>query len=520
MKKLPIAVSSFEVMRSADYYYVDKTKLLGELNDQGRYFFLSRPRRFGKSLLLDTLHQLFAGKREFFHGLHIEPNWDWSVSYPVIRIDFGSGTLKSPSELDEKIDEILKHNANRLKIGTQANTSSGMFAEIIEGCVEQYGEKVVVLIDEYDKPILDNIENEPVAQAMREGLKNLYSVLKTQDVHLRFVFMTGVSKFSKVSLFSGLNQLQDISLIPKYATICGYTQQDLQTVFAEALAGVDWAKLKQWYNGYNFLGEPVYNPYDILLFLSADQSYRNYWFETGSPSFLLKLFKQQQYFLPNLEAPEVGEEILNSFDVERINPLTLLYQSGYLTIQHTLERRGHLRFVLGVPNEEVKVSLAEHLIGGYLPRSAEEMYPLQNKLYDALIAGDVAQIERQIHSVFAGIPWRNYTNNELAASEGFYASVLYAFFASLNATIRAEDISNHGQTDLTIELGEFIYVMEIKRDTSQDYVAGEVNPALEQIQQRGYSEKYLGSGKTVFEVGMVFNTQQRNLVQFNSVCVS
>ncbi|WP_119396466.1 ATP-binding protein [Salinibius halmophilus] len=521
MKKLPIAVSSFEVMRSADYYYVDKTKLLGQLNDQGRYFFLSRPRRFGKSLLLDTLHQLFAGKREFFHGLHIEPLWDWSVSFPVVRIDFGSGTLKSPGELNTRILELLKENYQRYQIELPSQTDvPGLFTQLIHKLHEQTGLPVVVLIDEYDKPILDNIENEPVAQAMREELKNLYSVLKTQDAHLRFVFMTGVSKFSKVSLFSGLNQLQDISLSPKYATICGYTQHDLQTVFAEPLKGVDWDKLKQWYNGYNFLGDSVYNPYDILLFLSEDQSYRNYWFETGSPSFLLKLFKQQQYFLPNLEAPEVGEEILNSFDVERINPLTLLYQSGYLTIQHTLERRGHLRFVLGVPNEEVKVSLAEHLIGGYLPRSAEEMYPLQNKLYDALIAGDVAQLERQIHSVFAGIPWRNYTNNELAASEGFYASVLYAFFASLNATIRAEDISNHGQTDLTIELGEFIYVMEIKRDTSQDYVAGEVNPALEQIQQRGYSEKYLSSGKTVFEVGIVFNTHQRNLVQFNSVCVS
>ncbi|WP_119396470.1 ATP-binding protein [Salinibius halmophilus] len=522
MKKLPIAVSSFEVMRSADYYYVDKTKLLGQLNDQGRYFFLSRPRRFGKSLLLDTLHQLFAGKREFFHGLHIEPNWDWSVSYPVIRIDFGSGTLKSTEELNTRTFELLKENYQRYQMELPGQTDvPGLFTQLIHRLHEQTGQPVVVLIDEYDKPILDNIENEPVAQAMREGLKNLYSVLKTQDVHLRFVFMTGVSKFSKVSLFSGLNQLQDISLIPKYATICGYTQQDLQTVFAEALAGVDWAKLKQWYNGYNFLGEPVYNPYDILLFLSADQSYRNYWFETGSPSFLLKLFKQQQYFLPELSGIEVGEEILDSFDVEQIDPVTLLYQSGYLTIKETRRRMNdQLFFALKVPNQEVQQALNTHLAAGYAQHGSPTRASLQFKLYDALIEGDVGALAQHVKALFAGIPWRNYTNNELADSEGFYASVLYAFFASLNATIRAEDITNHGQTDLTVELGNYIYVMEIKRDTSQDYVAGAANPALEQIQQRGYSEKYLGSGKTVFEVGMVFNTQQRNLVQFNSVCVS
>ncbi|WP_119393904.1 ATP-binding protein [Salinibius halmophilus] len=517
MKKLPIAVSSFEVMRSTDYLYVDKTHMLEALTSQGRYFFLSRPRRFGKSLLLDTMHQLFEGKRELFRGLHIEPNWDWSVCYPVIRLDFGSGTLKSPEELKEKIGEMLRHNVNRLQIRTTAQTSSGVLAELIEGSVKQYGQKAVVLIDEYDKPILDNIENDPVAQAMRDGLKNLYSVLKTQDAHLRFVFMTGVSKFSKVSLFSGLNQLEDISLDERFATICGYTHHDLQTLFADHLAGVDWAKLKQWYNGYNFLGEPVYNPYDILLFISKGHSYRNYWFETGSPSFLMKLFKQQQYFLPELSDIEVGEEILDNFDVEHIDPVTLLYQSGYLTIKETRRRMNdQLFFVLTVPNQEVQQALNTHLAGGYAQHGSPTRASLQFKLFDALNEGDIAGLEQHIKALFAGIPWRNYTYNELADSEGFYASVLYAFFASLNASIRAEDISNHGQTDLTIELGDFVYVMEIKRDTSPDYVAGEVNPALEQIQQRGYSAKYVGQGKTVFEVGMVFNTHQRNLVQFSS----
>ena len=368
--------------------------------------------------------------------------------------------------------------------------------ELIMACQASTGQKVVVLVDEYDKPILDNIEDLAVAQQMREGLKDLYAVLKTQDANLRFVFMTGVTKFSKVSLFSGLNQLKDISLSPRFATICGYTQTDLETTFAEPLAGVDWAKLKQWYNGYNFLGDSVYNPYDILLFLSEDHSYRNYWFETGSPSFLIKLFQQQRYFLPDLASIRVGEEILDSFDVERINPITLLYQSGYLTIDHSYrDAMEELGFVLKVPNREVQSALHVHLISGY--------------------ANLQEQSKTLRESLFAAIPWRNFTNNDLPETEGYYASVLYAFFASLNATIIPEDISNHGQADLTVMLGDYIYVMEIKRDDAVEYQTQQPSPALEQIRSRGYADKYQASGKTVLELGLIFNSHARNLVQMD-----
>ena len=427
---------------------------------------------------------------------------------------------------------------------------------------------MVVLVDEYDKPILDNIDRPEAAADIREGLKNLYSVLKAEDANLRFVFMTGVTKFSMASLFSDLNHLHNITLSPRHATICGYTQHDLETTFAAHLAGVDWAELRRWYNGYGFLGEAVYNPFDILLFISEGHSYRNYWFETGNPSFLIKLFQRQRYFLPDLEQLEVSEEILDSFDVERINPITLLFQSGYLTVVGTSTRRGRLIFHLAVPNQEVRLALHDQLITGYTGIENERLR-LQDGLYAALTTGDVPALLAAIRRLFAGIPWRNFTGNDLAEAEGYYASVLYAFLASLDAQIIPEDISNQGQVDLTVRIAGYTYVVEIKlrRDAvpagpadrsvtrraararavgamgvvasgtvvqdegerpvmvTQGECEGEwpgslrasqngENPALTQIQARGYSAKYRGApGKGLFEVGLVFGRAKRNLVQ-------
>jgi len=391
------------------------------------------------------------------------------------------------------------------------------FTRLIQAAVAQYQQQVAVLIDEYDKPILDNIECLEIAAEVRETLKSFYSVMKSQDAHIRFIFMTGVSKFSKVSLFSGLNQIQDITLDRRYSTICGYTEQNLQTEFAQHLQGVDWQKLKQWYNGYHFDGEAVYNPYDILLFIEGGYRYRNYWFETGSPSFLLKLFKQRQYFLPQLEQLEVGEEILDSFDIERIDPITLLFQTGYLTLDKICETGfGDLSYRLKVPNQEVRSALNTHFIQAYGELDSSTMQWRQD-IFQVLNTGDLDGLQKQITRLFAAIPWRNFTNNDLPEFEGYYASVLYAFFASLNATIIPEDISLRGQADMTIILGDYIYVMEFKRDTRTDYQIQQPNPALEQIKQQQYAAKYQDSGKMVFQVGMIFNTQVRNLVQMDWV---
>jgi hypothetical protein len=352
-------------------------------------------------------------------------------------------------------------------------------------------------------------------------LKEFYSPIKELDAYLQFVFLTGVSKFSKVSIFSGINNLKDISLDPNYATICGYTQNDLETDFAEHLNGVDWERLRLWYNGYNFLGEAVYNPFDILLFISENRRYRNFWFETGTPSFLVKLLQKNRSFLPNLDGLVAGEEHLSTFEIESMEPVTLLFQSGYLTIkEHTFFRDRQL-FTLGFPNREVKNAFSDYLVSAYTG-VVQEKIRLGNTAYDALLAGDMPGLEGAIRRLFAGIPRRNFTNNDIVDYEGYWASVLYAFFVSLTCEVIPEDITNQGQADLTIKLGNVICVTEIKvltggerekADTAKIDPAG--SSALEQIKARGYAEKYLGlPGVRVFEAGMVFSHAKRNLTGF------
>ena len=512
--RLPIGIQNLREIIEDKCAYVDKTPFIEALLASGKYYFLSRPRRFGKSLFLDTLKEFFEGNEKLFKNLYIHDKWDWNKQYPVVKIDFAAGVLRNREELDIHIFEILKENQRRLGLEGEMSSISGGFKEIIRQAHEKYGKRVVILVDEYDKPILDNIERPHVTAEMRDGVKNLYSVMKNQDSHIRFAFMTGVSKFSKVSLFSGINQLKDITLSRKFATICGYTQNDLETTFAKHLEGVDWEELKRWYNGYSFLGGSVYNPYDILLFLSEDHDYRNYWFETGSPSFLIRLFQEKRYFLPDLEDIKVNEELLDSFDIDRINPITLLFQSGYLTISKSYQTLGESVFRLKVPNHEVRVALSNQLIGGYTD-IVEQRLKYKESLFDTMKEGDLDGMIATIKRLFAAIPWRNFTKNKLPEAEGYYASVLYAFFASLNATIIPEDISNHGQVDMTIKLEGYIYVIEIKMEQKDSPVADTTeNLALKQIQQRNYSEKYRNEAqKGLMEVGLVFSGKKRNLIQ-------
>ena len=291
MKKLPIGIQTFSEIINEDYLYIDKTGIAYSLIDRFKYVFLSRPRRFGKSLFLDTLHNIFEGNRELFRGLLIEEQWNWEVKYPVIQISF-SGGIHSKADLEEDLLQILYSNEERLGLEC-ANKSKAKyyFADLIKKAFQKYNQKVVILIDEYDKPILDNIENIPEALLIRDGMRDFYTKIKENDRYLRFAFLTGVSKFAKMSIFSGLNNLEDISLNPDYGNICGYTQRDLETSFAPYLEGVDMEQVKRWYNGYNFLGDSVYNPYDILLFIRNQRMFKNYWFETGTPKFLIELIK-------------------------------------------------------------------------------------------------------------------------------------------------------------------------------------------------------------------------------------
>ncbi|NQY21591.1 MAG: AAA family ATPase, partial [Campylobacteraceae bacterium] len=358
LKKLPIGISTLKTIIEEDYVYIDKTKIaLDLMTGDGRYFFLSRPRRFGKSLFLDTLKTIFDGSKEIFKGLYIYDKYDFE-KYPIIRISFNSGDFTSREFLNKRIFEILDENMSDLGLEYPNNLSmSGSFSRLIKEAYLKYNKKVVILVDEYDKAILDNIDNKDLAYEMRDELKTFYSVIKGSDEYLKFVFITGVSKFSKVSLFSGLNNMNDITLDSSYSTICGYTQNDVETYFKAHLEGVDMVKLKKWYNGYKFLGEGVYNPFDILLFIQKGKKFQNYWFSTATPTFLLKLIEKNSYFLPDMENIIKDEEMLNSFDVDYIEIETLMWQTGYLTIESTYEVYDEIRYKLAIPNNEVRISL-------------------------------------------------------------------------------------------------------------------------------------------------------------------
>ncbi len=263
-RRLPIGIQTFAKIRADDHYYVDKTGFIRQLTDEGTHYFLSRPRRFGKSLLIDTLGDLFAGNEALFRGLLIHPQWDWTIPYPVIRLSFGGGLVHSRAALDDKIREMLDDNALRLGLTVEAPSLSGRFSRLIQQAHAATGRRAVILVDEYDKPILDNLTEPDTARATRDGLRDLYSVIKDNDAHVRFVFITGVSKFSKVSIFSGLNNLKDITIDARYSALCGYTDTDVDTVFAAELPGLDRDEIRHWYNGYNWTGTAVYNPFDLL----------------------------------------------------------------------------------------------------------------------------------------------------------------------------------------------------------------------------------------------------------------
>lgn len=364
-KKLPVGIQSFAKLRLGGFYYVDKTALAFALTQESGYYFLSRPRRFGKSLFLDTLKELFEGNQALFVGLSIHPLWNWQRSYPVLRFSFGSGVLKTPQDLVQTIHKQLEDHERKFDLPARYPDNRNRFADLIARTRTKTGQGVVLLIDEYDKPILDNITDQASALAMRESLKDFYSVIKDSDASIRFVFLTGVSKFSKVSLFSGLNNLNDITLDARYSSLCGYTDEDIDTVFAPELPGLDRQEIKRWYNGYNWRGQAVYNPFDVLL-LFDKREFHPFWFETGAPSFLIKLMAQEGFFTPKLASLRTGAELISTFDVDCITPEALLFQTGYLTIAHCEQgASGKWRYTLGYPNHEVAMSLNSSLLAAY-----------------------------------------------------------------------------------------------------------------------------------------------------------
>ena len=383
----------------------------------------------------------------------------------------------------------------------------GRFLGLIRAAQAKYGERAVVLVDEYDKPILDNLTAPEIAGAMRDGLRNLYSVIKGADPHLRFAFLTGVSKFSKVSLFSGLNNLNDISVDAKYSALCGYTETDLNGVFAPELPGLDRDQIRDWYNGYNWTGEAVYNPFDVLLLFEKRQ-FRPWWFETATPTFLVDLLLERQVFVPRLEHLLASEQLLSAFDVDRIATEALLFQTGYLTIDSVRQLGPLIQYRLRYPNQEVRAGLNGALLEQLAPRSDATMEHV-GRLYDLLLANDFRGLERLFSAFFAGIPADWYRNNPIACYEGYYASVFYAYFASLGLVIVPEESSNAGRLDMAVRFNHQIYLFEFK------VVAGEAEGrALRQIKERGYADKYRAEGCPLHLIGVEFSRERRTVVGF------
>ena len=502
MKRLPVGIQTFSEIIEKDYLYIDKSKEALQLIEGHKYAFLSRPRRFGKSLFLDTLHNIFEGKKELFKGLYIYDRYDFEA-YPVIKIDW-AGNFKTLKSTESVARSIMRENMQRLGIECESEDISICFKELIQRAYEKYQKPVVILIDEYDKPILDNIEDIQRANENRDFLRAIYSVLKASDRYIRFAFLTGISKFSKASIFSGLNNISDISLMSRYATICGYTQKDIDSTFAPYLKGADREKIRLWYNGYNFLGESVYNPFDILLFINNDFRFRSYWWESGNAFALVKLLEKGNYYLPSLQNLKTDETLLNSFDIENLKIESLLFQAGYLTIDEMVvdEEFDTIEYRLRVPNMEVQISLnrlmAEYLSGEFNLDSAKS-------LRRALLYGDMDTFKESLEALFSSIAYENYRRNDIAHYEGYYASIVYAYLAGSALKIRAEDVSNRGKIDLSIEVGEKIYILEFK--------VGKSN-ALEQIRQKRYYEKYMDRGKKIYLVGINFDEEQRNIAHF------
>ena len=510
-RKLPIGIQTFRKIREEGHYYVDKTAYAWRLAEGGGHYFLSRPRRFGKSLFVDTLKELFEGAEPLFRGLDIHERWDWSVRRPVVRLDFSAGEFGDPDGVREDVEDQLEATERLAGLEPSPVRASIRFRRLIRTLHERTGQQVVVLVDEYDKPILDALDNPEVARANRDFLRGLYSSIKFSDAHIEFTFLTGVSKFSKVSLFSGLNNLRDITLDPRYSAICGYTEADLDAVFGPELPDLDRDEIRRWYNGYNWRGaEKVYNPFDVLLLFDT-REFGAHWFETGTPTFLIDTLLRRGVASPDLDGMAATSALLSAFDVDRMSTEALLFQTGYLTIRDVEERHGRTRYRLGYPNHEVRQSLNEQLLDALLPEASRRLAE-DSPLRDLLAENDFERLETLFRNVYASIPYQWHVKNEIARYEGYYASVFYSCFAAQGLDVVAEESGSRGRADMTLRLDGRIYLFEFK--TVEKEPEG---TAMAQLRERDYAAKY--RGKQIYLIGVEFSRAERNAAAFEAESV-
>ena len=513
MKKnlaLPIGIQSFKEIRTNNYLYVDKTEQIFNLIQSGKVYFLSRPRRFGKSLLVSTMDAFFSGKKELFSGLKIEKlKKDWK-SYPVFYFDFGGKEYKTRKDLEEKLFNILENIKSKYELSTSQTVPELIFSELIKSASEKYGKNVVVLVDEYDKALLETVENKNENEDCRSLLRGFFGVLKPCDAYLKFVFITGVTKFSKVSIFSDLNQLNDISLSTSAQDICGITQRELETYFSDEIKALACENaiteeeclkdLKDKYDGYHFSKElvDVYNPYSILKTFS-DRFFGTYWFETGTPTFLIKQLEHNNYDLYNFsDGVEYSiPTLMNKSDAD-FDIVQLLYQTGYITIKEWNKELN--TFILKYPNHEVEYSFLSILMPSFLKQNQRTSDFWIREFYKDIKDGNVDSFMTRLKSIVASVP---YSTDKRPCEHDFQITI-YLIFTLLGQFTSAESYTNKGRIDCVVETSDIVYIFEFKvNETAQD--------ALNQIVYKKYDEKFLSAKKKIIKIGVSFDSNTKKL---------
>ena len=508
LRPLPIGIQSFERLRTSGFLYVDKTALLYRLVTTGHYYFLSRPRRFGKSLLVSTLEAYFQGRKELFKGLAIDGlEKEWAV-HPVFHLDLNTQKYDAPEKLDQVLNRALTRWEELYGASEVEVTLSLRFEGVIRRAYEQTGQGVVILVDEYDKPMLQAIGNEELQEDYRSTLKAFYGALKSMDRYIRLGLLTGVTKFSKVSVFSDLNNLEDISMSRDYYALCGITEEELHADFGEyarvlsAEQGIGeeeaCALLKEYYDGYHFAANVpgVYNPFSLLNAFKS-REFGNYWFETGTPTYLVELLKRSHYDLRNLVHEHSDAASLDSIDTAQTDPIPVLYQSGYLTIHDYDSEFGV--YTLGFPNKEVEAAFIKFLVPYYTPVSLRESSFEISHFVTEIRKGDVDGFFRRLQSFLADTPYELAREQEL-----HYQNVLFIVFKLVGLYVQAEYHTSQGRVDLLLQTPDYVYVMEFKLE-------GTAEEALRQIEEKGYARPFASDTRRVFRIGVNFSRETRNI---------
>ena len=528
-RKLPIGIQSFKVLRNDRYLYVDKTKYITQLVTSSRVYFLSRPRRFGKSLFLSTLSAYFLGKKELFKGLYLEKAEEeqavlenraaWQ-EYPVLYLDFNIGKYTDSGALNERLHVMLSEAESLYGISTSKEAQpffASRFEKLLKGAYLQTGKQVVILVDEYDKPLLQTMGvNEALNEDYRNELKAFYSVIKTCDEYIRFAFLTGVTKFSKISIFSDLNNLRDISLEKHYAGICGITQKELEANFQpEIQALADEQKLtyqetlialQQWYDGYCFApaADGMYNPFSLLNAF-AKERFGSYWFETGTPTFLVNFLKEAHYFIPDLDGNvELDESGLQTYRAVAQDALPILFQAGYLTIKEYISDLRLYR--LGFPNDEVRYGFLENLLPAYSDVPFGQTGVWVGRFVQDIRKGDVNGFMERMRSLIASISYDNFSSKELKLREQNYQTAVYLIFALMGQFVQTEEHCSKGRIDCIVHTADNVYLFEFKLSGN-----GSAEDAIGQIKEGTYAAKYKMSGKKIVLIGTSFSEETRTI---------